>query len=106
MNRMLAIELLYECTGDDIWPREYCLQRGVPETWIEELLDGFESGCRSDSQTIYLGQQRVNQFEGIRDVDLACKLGEYLGVNVSLVLESNVSRSAVVRTIREEFEEG
>jgi hypothetical protein len=106
MNRTLAIELLYECTGDDIWPREYCLQRDVPETWVDELLDGFESGYRSDSQTIYLDKQRVNQFEGIRDVDLACKLGEYLGVNVAQVLASKVSRSAIVRAIREEFEEG
>jgi len=106
MDRTLAIELLYECTGDDLWPREYCLKRGVPEVWIDELQDGFESSFRTDSQTIYLGQQRVNQFEGVRDVDLACKLGEYLGVDVARILEAIWSRAAIVRTIREEVEEG
>ena len=106
MDAALAVELLYECTGDDLWPREYCLQRGVPEVWIDELCEGFESGFRSESQKIYLGDQVVNQFEGVRDVDLACKLGEYLGVDLPLILSSHFTRAAIVRAIRESYEEG
>ncbi len=44
MNRLRALMLLQECTGDDIWSLEHCRLRQVPEEWIEELSDCFESG--------------------------------------------------------------
>jgi len=97
---------LSECTGDDIWSIEYCRKRQIPQLWIDELLDAYESGFESENQTIYYRNEVVNQFEGIRDVDLACKIGQYLKLNVARILERQISRSAVVRAIREVIEEG
>lgn len=106
LHRLLALSLLSECTGDDLWSIEYCRQRGIPEVWIEELLDGFESNFTLESRTIYVENQRVNQYEGIRDVDLACKLGEFLGVDTARILERTSHRQRVVQEIREAMEEG
>lgn len=97
---------LSECTGDDIWSIDYCRQRQIPPAWVNELCDAYESGFESDKQTIYFRNEVVNQFEGIRDVDLACKIGQYLKVNVARIVERQVSRAAVVREIREAIEEG
>ncbi len=106
MNRSQALMWLSECTGDDIWSIDYCRQRQIPPAWVNELCDAYESGFESDKQTIYFRNEVVNQFEGIRDVDLACKIGQYLKVNVARIVERQVSRAAVVREIREAIEEG
>jgi hypothetical protein len=106
LHRMLALSMLSECSGDDLWSVEYCRQRGVPEAWIEELTDGFESNFAIESRTIYVENRRVNQYEGIRDVDLACKLGEYLGVDTSGLLARHLHRRQFVAAVREAVEEG
>lgn len=106
MERLLALSLLQECTGDDIWSADYCRERRVPEAWIEELLACFESGFRSNLQTIYLADRLINQYEGIRDVDLACKLGDWFGVDVERLISTSGSRAMIVRAIQEVVEEG
>jgi hypothetical protein len=106
MNRSQALMLLTECTGDDIWSIEYCRQRNISDAWIVELRDAYESGFASDDQTIYYRNEVVNQFEGIRDVDLACKLGQLLKVDVANIVAKSFSRASVVRQIREAVEEG
>ncbi|MCY2982684.1 MAG: hypothetical protein NTY15_03510 [Planctomycetota bacterium] len=106
MNRSQALKLLSECNGDDIWSLEYCRKRQIPEVWIDELLDAYESGFSSDSQTIYYRNEIVNQFEGIRDVDLACRIGQLLKVNVARIVSQQPTRTAIVREIREALEEG
>ena len=100
MNRSHALMLLSECTGDDIWSIEYCRQRLVPEAWIKQLRDAYESGFDSNDATIF-----VNQFAGVRDVDLACKLGQFLGLEIDRIVSSQYSRSGVVGAIREAMEE-
>lgn len=100
-NRLKALTLLSECTGDDIWSEEHCRARGVPEAWIEELADCYESGFRSDRHTIYVERRVVNQYQGVRDVDLAVKLGEYLGVRVAQLQATSATRSRLVSAIRE-----
>ncbi len=104
-NRLKALLLLSECTGDDLWSPEHCQLRGVPLEWLELLSDNFESGFRRDTETIYLGAHVVNQYHGLRDVDLAIKLGEYLGVNVEAAQANASSRRHLVRLIREAVEE-
>lgn len=106
MNRSQALKLLTECTGDDIWSIEYCRKRRVPEAWINELRDAYESGFDSNNQTIYYGNEVVNQFEGIRDVDLACKIGRLLKANVARIVQQQNSRAGIVREIRDAIEEG
>ena len=101
LNRLKALTLLSECTGDDIWSIEHSRARGVPEAWIEELADCYESGFRSDGQTIYVEQRVVNQYQGIRDIDLAIKLGEYLGVPVADLQAVSATRARLVSAIRD-----
>ncbi len=68
------------------WSLEHCRLRQVPEEWIDELSDCFESGFEHDLQTIYVGERVTNQYRGIRDVDLAQKLGRQLGLPVDQML--------------------
>ncbi len=105
LNRLKALTLLSECTGDDIWSIEHCQLRGIPPDWIEELADCYESGYDRDSHTIYYRDQMINQYHGLRDVDLAIKLGEYLGVNVEGLIAISPSRSRLVLAIRQAIEE-
>ena len=106
MNRAHAMMLLSECNGDDIWSIEYCRTRRVPDAWVKQLQDAYESGFETEDASIFYREKLVNQFAGVRDVDLACKLGEYLGLNVKQIVESQFSRTGVVRAIRETVEEG
>lgn len=105
LNRLTALRLLAECTGDDIWSVEHCELRELPQAWIEELNDCFESGFKADSQTIYKDEQIVNQYHGLRDVDIAIKLGEFLGVDVKELECYAPSRRSLVRAITEAVEE-
>lgn len=105
MNRLRALTLLQECTGDDIWSVEHCRLRQIPETWIEELKDCFESGFKCDSQTIYLANQVTNQYFGVRDVDLAEKLGLSLGLPTDQIRANSISRRAFVQALLDAAEE-
>ena len=73
--------------------------------WIEELSDCFESGFRSDRQTIYENEKVVNQYFGIRDIDLAVRLGEYLGVDTARATSLAFSPEAAVIAIKEAVDE-
>jgi hypothetical protein len=54
---------------------------------------------------IYFAEKLVNQFEGVRDVDLACRIAAALGMNVAKIVSSSVSRSDCVSKIKESLEE-
>lgn len=103
LSRLKALALLNECTGADIWSLETCRRKGVPEDWIEELADCFESGFKSDQEVIYHHQQRVNQYHGIHDLELARKIAELFNVNTRTIVAP--SRSAEVRAIKEAVDE-
>lgn len=105
LSRWTALTLLDQCTGRDIWPVDLCAQQGVPQAWIDELADAFESGFGRDRDTIYRDNQALNQFHGVRDVDLARKLGTCLGIDVARVTAMAVSREAIVAAIKEAIEE-
>ena len=104
--RHRALAILDECTGDEIWSLEHCRARGVPPAWIEELADTFESGFRSDRETIYVGDLATNQYRGIRDVDLARKAAESLGLSVERATEFASSRRAIVLALKTALMEG
>ena len=105
LTRLKAQILLDECTGDDIWSIDLCQQKGIPQTWVEELSDAYESGFNNDGETIYYGDRIVNQFEGIRDIDLAIRLSEFLGVRSDEICANRYSRAAVVKALQEAVEE-
>ncbi|TWU22248.1 hypothetical protein Pla52o_33040 [Novipirellula galeiformis] len=104
--RHRALALLSECTGDEIWSVEHCHLRRVPEHWIEEDATPLESGFRSDNQTIYVGKQRVNQYHGVRDVDLAVRIGRALGLDVERITANSLSRRGIVLAIKEAIMDG
>ena len=85
---------------------DHCRQRGVPEPWIEELADAFESGYNNDRDTIYFADRPTNQFHGVSDLDLALRLGRFLGIDVDRVTATALSRTAIVQAIKEAVEEG
>ena len=105
LSELKALKLLEECTGDDIWSVEHCRLRGVPEQWVAELADAFESGFENDMQTIYVDNRPTNQYQGVRDVDLAKKLGQLLGVDIEEIESGVYSRAALVIRIQEAVEE-
>lgn len=101
--RHRALALLSECTGETIWPVDHCRLRGVPEEWIDELAEALESGFDNDRDTIYRSdmdfarRQPTNQFHGVRDVDLATRLGKSLGVDVDSLAGRSLGRAALGR---------
>ena len=105
MDRLRALSLLHECTGNDIWSVEYCRQQRIPEDWIDELCDCFESGFGDDQQTIYVGEKATNQYLGVRDVDLALRLGMQLGLPVQRLRAEALSRRRLVIAIQEASQE-
>lgn len=105
MNRDHLLNLLSQCTGDEIWSLEYCRQFRVPEAWISECMDAYESGFDRNSNTIYYLDRIVNQFEGVRDVDIACMIAKQLGMNPQRLIETSFSRTDLVNKIRDTIEE-
>jgi hypothetical protein len=105
MNALLAEKILLACRGDEVWSIETCRELGIPESWIEELRDGFESGFSSGRETLYVGSRVVNQFGGCRDVDLALKLAQYLGIDTSRFDVSINVPEWIVAQLRAELDE-
>lgn len=101
LRRDRALAILDECRGDEIWSIDHCRERGVPDAWIEELADTFESGFRDDSQTIYWKGQVTNQYRGIHDLRLAVQVARSMGIDVDRVTAMVLGRRATVRAIKE-----
>jgi hypothetical protein len=104
LHRALAI--LDECTGEHIWSAEHCALRGVPDEWVRQMGDTYESGFRDDSQTIYTDKGVTNQYRGVRDVDLAIRIGKQLAVDVESILTRHASRTAIVTAIKQAYSDG
>jgi hypothetical protein len=104
--RHRLLSWISECTGDTIWPLDHCQRRGVPPDWIERLSDAFESSFDRDSDTIYFDEHRINQFHGLRDVDLAQVIAVQLGLDLARLKAQSFSRTDLVRRIHEAIEEG
>ena len=97
--------LLLKCTGVEIWDHETCRQAGIPDNWIQELSDCFESGFERDRQTIYVKGRVVNQYQGVQDLHLAYKLAEYLGIDWQRATSHLLDREAVVAALQAELDE-
>ena len=97
LDTISAQMLLLKCTGDEIWSVETCLAAGVPQIWIDELLDCFESGYDTDRNTIYVDdelteEKMVNQYQGVLDLHLAYKLSEFLGIDWKSLTANKLGR--------------
>ncbi len=105
LDPVLAQMLLFKCTGDDIWSEEQCRSEGIPQRWIEELIDNYESGFNSDRNTIYLNEQLTNQYRGVLDLHLAYRLAEFLEIDWKRATAHAIGRRAEVRAIIAELDE-
>lgn len=105
LTRLKARILLSACRGNEIWSPETCRQQGVPEVWIEELADTFESGFQSDQQTIYVGDRVTNQYHGVRDLDIAYRLAGFLDIDVVRATGLALGPIAEVRALQEAADE-
>jgi hypothetical protein len=105
-DEIAALRLLNMCRGDEIWSPEFCREHGVPEGWIEELSDCYESGFRTNRQTIYVAGNLTNQYYGVKDRDLAFRLAEFLGVDSARVTATALGPAAEVQALKEAVEEG
>lgn len=101
LPRHRILSLLSECTGDEIWNTQHCRDRRLPEIWIKELSDAFESSFDCDRQTIYTDAGATNQYHGIRDVDLAIRLAESLGIRIDSNALARFSRARLVQAIKD-----
>lgn len=97
--------LLAKCCGDEIWSLEICRSEGIPEAWIEELQDSFESGFDTDRNTIYVDGEVVNQYHGLLDLHIAYKLAEYLGIDCNAETRNALGRRSEVQALQEAAEE-
>ena len=101
LPRHRLLSLLAECTGDHLWSIEHCRERRVPENWILEFADTYESGFDSDLQTIYTDDGLTNQYHGVRDVDLAIRLAESLEIAVDDHALARLGRARLVQAIKD-----
>lgn len=99
--RHRILSLLTECTGDEIWSVQHCRARHVPESWIQQLADAYESGFDSDSQTIYTDEGVTNQYQGVRDVDLAIRLADAMGIRIDSGALARYGRARLVQAIKD-----
>jgi hypothetical protein len=105
LTPVTAQMLLLKCDGDEIWSVETCRAEGVPEAWIEELSNAFESGFDSDRNTIYESGRMVNQYHGVLDLHLAYKLAEFLGIDWQAATAMALGRQAEVAAIKAALDE-
>ena len=105
ISRVKARMLLSQCRGDEIWAPQTCREQGVPESWIEEMSEAYESGFRHDRETIYENGEVTNQYFGVRDLHLAHRLAEFLGVNAKDVTALCIGSLAEVRALQEAVDE-
>lgn len=110
LRRDRVLALLQECRGDEIWSEKTCRERGVPEAWIAELADIFESNPAVDHDAIYVaegGRERMtNQYRGVRDVDLANRLARELGLPSETGAVAAYGRRGAVERIKDAVMDG
>lgn len=106
LSRSKSLALLSKCVGNEIWSVVTCLELGIPRAWIDDLADAYESGFDTDQNTIYVGDLPTNQYQGVRDVDLAIRLGRHLGIDVDRVTATSLSSRGVVQAIVDAVLEG
>lgn len=104
-DRYSAELLLTRCRGDEVWSAEHARQMGVPESWIRELADCFESGFDSNRNTLYTDAGLVNQYHGIPDLAVAYRAAEFLGIHTERIRSLPLSRQGQVDQLKAELDE-
>ncbi len=105
LSEIDCLALLEKCRGDEIWSIEFCQSVGVPNEWVAELADRYESGFDQDRNTIYVDGEMTNQYEGVRDLDIAYKIAQLLNVDTSRIEGIILDRCRQVRAIKDAIDE-
>lgn len=101
ISRDRALAILTKCIGNEIWSPEHCREAGVPDAWIDQMSDAYESGFQSDRQTIYVGDDITNQYHGVRDLDLAVQIARSIGIDVDRLIATALTSIAAVQAIKD-----
>ena len=105
-DSVAAQMLLLKCVGDEIWSEATCREAGIPESWIAELCENYESGFDSDTNTIYGEDGKLtNQYRGVSDLILARKLADYIGLDWKSAAAMAFDRRAEVSAIKDSLDE-
>lgn len=105
-DSVAAQMLLLKCVGDEIWSESTCRQEGLPEPWIEELCENYESGFDSDTNTIYGEDGKLtNQYRGVSDLLLARKLADFIGLQWQQASALAFDRRSEVQAIQDLLDE-
>lgn len=105
-DSVAAQMLLLKCTGDEIWSEQTCREAGVPDAWIEELCENYESGFDSDTNKIYGEDGKLtNQYRGVSDLLLARKLADFIGLDWHNAASLAFDRRGEVSAIKEALDE-
>ena len=104
-DRYSAELLLTRCRGDEVWSPDHAIEMGVPESWIESLLDCYESGFDLNQNTLYTDSGLVNQYHGIADLDVAYRAAEFLGIDTERIRRLPLSRLGQVEQLKAELDE-
>lgn len=104
-DRYSAELLLTRCRGDEVWSLEHARGMGVPESWIGELSDCYESGFDSNQNTLYTDSGLANQYHGVADLEVAYRAAEYLGIDTERIRCLPLSRCGQVELLKAELDE-
>lgn len=105
IDSISAQMLLLKCVGDEIWPVDVCRTNGVPEAWIDELIENYESGFDRHDNMIFTDDGLTNQFRGISDLLLARRLAERIGIDWQAATAGIADRCNQVSAIKEMLDE-
>lgn len=97
--------LLLKCRGDEIWSEEVCRKEGVPQNWIDELAENYESGFDQNENMIFTDDGLTNQYRGVSDLLLARRLAERIGIDWPLATMGILGRRNQVDAIKEMLDE-
>jgi len=105
IDAISAQMLLLKCTGDEIWSEEICRKEGVPQSWLDELAENYESGFDRGENMIFTDDGLTNQYRGVSDLLLARRLAELIGIDWQRATMGILDRRNQVTAIKEMLDE-
>lgn len=103
--RIHALRLISLCNPDDIWSIDDCTKSRVPTDWIDAFRETYESNFEDPSSTIQQDGRKLNQYHGVRAIDIAVQAAVGLGLRLDPSVLASNHRGLILQSIRENIEE-
>lgn len=103
--RIYALRLISLCKADDIWSIDDCTNSRVPIDWINAFRETYESNFEDPSSTIEQEGRKLNQYHGVRAIDIAVQAAISLGLRLDPSVLASNHRGLILQSIRENIEE-